>query len=108
MKLQQYRYSEYFFFQGSDSDDCVNEDALDPEATTPKEIASDKVWMTVMTVKYTMVLSVYVFVHCSTISNNTLNGSFATNLHNLETVTLIIITVNINAHEYYETTEIHI
>lgn len=28
--------------KGSDSDDCVNEDALDPEATTPKEIASDK------------------------------------------------------------------
>lgn len=53
------------FFQGSDSDDCVNEDALDPEATTPKEIASDKVWMTVMTVKYTMVLSVcymYLFI----------------------------------------------
>lgn len=38
------------FFQGSDSDDCVNDDALDPEATTPKEIASDKVWVTVMTV----------------------------------------------------------
>lgn len=45
------------FFQGSDSNDCINEDTPDPEATTPKEIASDKVRMVV---KYTVDSSLFV------------------------------------------------